>query len=196
MPRSPAHSEDALITAAMRLFWMRGYGACSMDEIVTTTGVSRYGIYESVGGKRDLFLRGFAAYARDIVAPAAALLEERGADVEAIAAYFEMQIALAERAGLPGPGCFVANAMTETAPHDREVRLKVEAHNARLKAGFRNALKGSSPRLRPAHADALAEFLVTTAQGLWSMSRIVDSGAPLRAHVTTLMTLLKARIGQ
>ncbi|MEM6902905.1 MAG: acetate--CoA ligase family protein, partial [Pseudomonadota bacterium] len=40
------------------------------------------------------------------------------ADLDAIAQYFETQISAAEQAGLPGPGCFVANAATEVAPHD------------------------------------------------------------------------------
>lgn len=167
-----------------------------MDKLVRDTGVSRHGIYASAGGKRDLFLRGFAAYQREIVSPAISVLESEAATLDAIAAYFETQIALAELIGLPGPGCFVANAMTETAPHDPDVRVQVEYHNARLKAAFRNALQKSFDLIAPDELDALAEFIATTAQGLWSKSRVVETASPLRAHVATLMSLLAARIKQ
>jgi TetR/AcrR family transcriptional regulator, transcriptional repressor for nem operon len=196
MPRYASHTQDSLIIAAMHSFWKRGYEACSMDELVKDTGVSRHGIYASVGGKRDLFLRGFAAYQREIVSPAVSVLESEAATLDAIAAYFETQIALAERIGLPGPGCFVANAMTETAPHDADVRAQVELHNARLKAAFRNVLQKSFDLIDPDELDALAEFIATTAQGLWSKSRVVETAAPLRMHVSTLMSLLSVRIKQ
>jgi TetR/AcrR family transcriptional regulator, transcriptional repressor for nem operon len=196
MPRHASHTQDSLVIAAMSSFWKQGYEACSMDELVKNTGVSRHGIYATVGGKRDLFLRGFAAYQREIVSPAVSVLESEAATLDAIAAYFETQIALAERIGLPGPGCFVANAMTETAPHDADVRAQVELHNMRLKAAFRNALQKSFDLIDPDELDALAEFIATTAQGLWSKSRVVETAAPLRMHVSTLMSLLSARIKQ
>jgi TetR/AcrR family transcriptional regulator, transcriptional repressor for nem operon len=194
MPRQASHTQDSLITAAMHSFWKQGYEACSMDTLVRDTGVSRHGIYTNVGGKRDLFLKAFAAYQREVVSPAVSMLEVEAASLDAIADYFETQIALAERIGLPGPGCFVANAMTETAPHDGDVRTHVESHNVRLKAAFRNALQNSSDLLTAEELNALAEFIATTAQGLWSKSRVVETAAPLRTHVATLMSLLTARI--
>jgi TetR/AcrR family transcriptional regulator, transcriptional repressor for nem operon len=194
MPRQPSHTAESLAISAMHKFWYQGYEACSVDDLVMATGVSRHGIYASVGGKRDLFLRCFAAYQDEIVTPAVSALEANTANLGAIEAYFETQIALAERVGLPGPGCLVANAMTETAPHDTEVRLQVELHNERLRAGFRNALWQAADRLDLNELDQLAEFLATSAQGLWSMSRVVDTAAPLMRHAATLMSLIKARI--
>lgn len=177
----------------MRRFWRHGYHATSVDDLVKATGASRHALYSSSGGKRDLYRQGFAIYRETVVTPAFAPVEQAGAGLAAIRRYFEAQIALAEREGLPGPGCLVANAMTETAPHDPEIAIEVAAHNRRLKAGFAQVLAHESTALSFEDVDALADFLLITAQGLWSMSRTVASGQPLRSHVNTVMALLEAK---
>jgi TetR/AcrR family transcriptional regulator, transcriptional repressor for nem operon len=194
MPRSSSQTTDSIIVASMRHFWRRGYHATSMDELVEAIGVSRHAIYTSVGGKHELYRLSFAAYQRSVVSPAFAPVEQSGGGLAAIAAFFEHQIAQAEAAGLPGPGCLVANAATETAPHDPHIAKEVATHHARLKAGFAHALNNERGVIGEVEIDALADFLVTSAQGLWSMSRTVTSAAPLRAHAATLLSLVKARL--
>lgn len=193
MPRTPARTHEQLIDAAMRHFWRQGYNATSMDALVEATGTSRQAVYSRAGSKRELYRQGFAVYQDAIVAPALAPAERPGATLDAVAQFFETQITAAERAGLPGPGCLIANATTETAPHDHCVAAEVDAHHARLKAAFSNALRNENPGLPDAEIAALAEFSVVTAQGLWSMSRVVDSATPLRAHASTLLSLLRRR---
>jgi TetR/AcrR family transcriptional regulator, transcriptional repressor for nem operon len=178
----------------MRHFWQHGYHATSMDELVEAIGVSRHAIYTSVGGKHELYRRGFAAYQRLVVSPAFARVEQPAAGLDAIGGFFNYQIALAEAGGLPGPGCLVANAATETAPHDPQISSEVTAHHARLRTGFVSALGNESRLLAHSEIEALAGFLVTSTQGLWLMSRTVTSAAPLRAHVSTLLSLLRARL--
>jgi TetR/AcrR family transcriptional regulator, transcriptional repressor for nem operon len=194
MPRTSAKSSEAIIDASMRHFWARGFHATSMDELVEAIGVSRHAIYAGIGGKHELYRRGFAAYQNAVVTPAFASVEQPTAGLDAIAAFLETQIAIAERLGLPGPGCLIANAATETAPHDPQIAAEVAAHHDRLKQGFAQALANEANSLNQNEIDALADFLVTAAQGLWSMSRTVSSAAPLRANVSTLMSLLKARL--
>lgn len=194
MPRTPSRSTDEIIDAGMRHFWQHGFHATSMDKLVEATGVSRHAIYSSVGGKQELYRQGFSVYQREVVTPAFACVEQLNAGLDAIALFLESQIAAAEGQGLPGPGCLVANAATETAPHDPEISREVAAHHDRLKQGFVRALNNEKSALPPREIENLAEFLVMTAQGLWSMSRAVTTAAPLRTHVSTLMLLLKARL--
>jgi TetR/AcrR family transcriptional regulator, transcriptional repressor for nem operon len=183
-----------MIDAAMRHFWQNGFHATSMDDLVKATGLNRHAIYSGVGGKSELYRLGFTAYRDGIVTPAFSAVEQADADLSAIGDFFECQIARAEAAGLPGPGCLVANATTETAPRDPQIADEVAAHHARLKAGFAQALTNENQTVTHAEVDALADFLVVAAQGLWSMSRTVTSAAPLRAHVSTILSLLRARL--
>ena len=180
----------------MRRFWQYGYEATSLDDLVSATGVSRHGIYSDFGNKELLYLASFEAYQKLVVRPALAGLESEDADLAKVRAYFETQIALAETIGLPGPGCLVANAMTETAPHNEDVAKKVDAHHARLTAGFLNALKRAAPGRPLREQKKVARFLTVTAQGLWSMSRTVEDGKPLREYVSTLILLIEERLEQ
>ncbi len=194
MPRTAAHSTDQIIDAAMRHFWQNGFHATSMDDLVKATGTNRHAIYSEIDGKSELYRRGFAAYRDAVVTPAFSAVEQAGAGLAAIGGFLEFQIARAEAAGLPGSGCLVANAMTETAPHDPQIADEVTAHHTRLQAGFAHALTNQAPMLPRDEIEALAAFLVVAAQGLWSMSRTVTSAAPLRAHASTILSLLSARL--
>lgn len=194
MPRTAALNADEIVDAAMRHFWQHGYHATSMDALVASIGVSRHAIYTGIGSKNELYQLGFAAYQLAIVTPAFSAVEREGAGLDDVAQYFETQIAMAELVGLPGPGCLVANAMTETAPHDPNIANEVCKHNERLHKGFANALFNENPTLTKDDISALADFLVITAQGLWSMSRSVPTATPLRAHVATTLSLLRARL--
>lgn len=196
MPRTATLASDDIIESAMRHFWMHGYHATSIDDLVRATGASRHAIYQGVGNKHALYHRGFAAYQASIVTPAFACVERQGAGLADIEHYLLAQIALAEAMGLPGPGCLVANAATETAPHDPVIADAVAAHQRRLQSGFRNALDRGDTALAADARDALADFLVIAVQGLWSHARTVSTAAPLRAHVATLMALLRGNLNR
>ena len=45
------------------LFASKGYSETSMEDIVQTTGVSRYGLYGTFGNKRELFEQALEQYA-------------------------------------------------------------------------------------------------------------------------------------
>jgi len=197
MPRPRTHTPETLVASALPRFWQAGYNATSMDDLVKATGVSRHGIYSDFGGKHELFLACFERYRCDVVSPAFERVEQPGAKLKEVAAYFEQQIALAETAGLPGPGCLVANSATEVAPHDAAVLEKVEAHNNRLRAGFVNALANSRQGNSTLGADdinRLAETLLVFATGLWSLSRVTSSADLLRDAVATFLTTLERRL--
>ena len=185
MPRPKTYSEQDVAERAMHRFWRHGYQGSAISDLVEATGVNRHGLYSSFGDKQGLFRAAAAHYTDQVVTPAFAPVEAPGAGLSEIRAYFEDQIKLAEDAGLPGPGCLMANAMTETGPHDPEVAALVLAHMERLAAGFRNALSETVPakdRWRE------ARFLMISAQGLWSVSRMAEDAAPLRDYVDCLMS--------
>ena len=171
-----------------------------MDDLVRETGVSRHALYAAYEGKNALFLACLEAYAAKIVSTAFAPVEAEGATLQQVETYFETQIVAAERLGLPGPGCLMANSMTEFAAHDPETVSRVRAHNARLEAGFLNALSGeargrgvssASAKLRP-----LAAVLTVFTNGLWSTSRQERDGETLRGSVREMLAMAKGRLMQ
>ncbi len=195
MPRATSFTADTLADRALLHFWVHGFHAASMDDLVRATGVSRHGIYATFGGKKALFLACFERYQQTVVTPAFARVEAPGADLAEVAAYFETQIAQGEAAGLPGPGCFVANAATEVAPSDAEVAAKVAQHNARLKAGFSGVLQRVAPSLAEDTRSSLAEVMVVFTTGLWTLSRCTSDAETLRRAVRRFLQLIKGVAG-
>ncbi len=190
MPRMTSFTSEQLAERALQHFWVNGFHASSMDDLVKATGISRHGIYASFGGKKALFLACFDTYQKSIVTPAFEVVETPGATLQSVSDYFEKQISLGERVGLPGPGCFVTNSATEVAPGDPDVMAEVVRHNNRLRRGFASALHNSAPHLEPRRIGELAGVMVIFTNGLWATSRRVSDGDLLREAVRSFLTLL------
>lgn len=180
--------------SAMELFWEQGFHATSIDDLVTHTGASRHSLYRDFGSKDGLYLTAFDIYRERVTSPALASVETPGADLAAIFAYLEFRVASAERHGLPGRGCFVANAMTETAPASPEVAAKVAAHLDRLQTAFAAAIANTAPYLADDETGALADTLVTFAMGVESRTRVATSSEPLRQQLAVFRRLIEWRI--
>lgn len=190
MPKQSSFTSETIADRALQHFWVHGYNASSMDDLVKATGVSRHGIYSSFGGKKALFLACFERYQMSVVTPAFEVVEKTDASLDDVARYFDIQITRGEEAGLPGPGCFVANAATEVAPSDADVMAEVTRHNRRLLDGFTTALNKSRPDLSEATCAQLAQVMVVFTNGLWTMSRNVTEAEVLRAAVSHFLSLL------
>lgn len=197
MPRQPSFSKDTLTEKALEQFWVHGYNATSMDDLVRTTSVSRHGIYKTYGGKRSLFLACFARYQDLVVTPTFKVVEQEKASFTDVARYFESQINNGEIMGLPGPGCFVANSATEVAPFDPDVMNEVRKHNARLNQGFKRVIQNectSYSAMQEDEIEGLAELIVIFTNGLWSTSRTVADATVLRTAVAQFLKILKDKI--
>lgn len=187
-----SYTAESLVADALHQFWARGYSATSMDDLVKATGVSRHGIYKTFGGKKQLFLASFETYQRRVVDPAFCDVETPDATLSTIAAYFEYQISLAEKTGLPGPGCLIANTTAETEPNNTEVISKIDAHNARLTNGFRNAL-GNETSAADTLED-LSQALLVFTTGLWTLSRATSDGDLLRRCAYIFLSMVKSEL--
>lgn len=191
MPRPTSFTTNQLTDRALQHFWIHGFHASSMDSLVEATGLSRHAIYTAFGGKRALFLACFDQYQQTVVTPAFAVVEAPGADLTSVATYFETQITSGEAAGLPGPGCFVANSATEVAPNDADVMALVRSHNDRLRQGFAATLHQSGPTLAEDEVRERAEVMVIFTNGLWTLSRTVSDADVLRHAVSSFLNLLQ-----
>lgn len=181
----------------MHLFWHSGHSS-TVDDLVKSLRITRHTLYGDFGGKDALFENCLDNYRDTVVSPAFAPVEMSGATLETIAEYFETQISLAERTGLPGPGCLMANTMTDIAPHVPAFAKRVDAHNDRLQKGFENAIKNHAVKfhrkLPTGDRRALANMLVAFANGLWSLSRTTKTAAPLRTAYRQILALIEMRI--
>jgi TetR/AcrR family transcriptional regulator, transcriptional repressor for nem operon len=190
MGRSKNYATDEIPVLAMQPFWHKGYNATSIEDLVAATGASRYALYSEFQDKRGLFVSAFQAYVDVVVTPAFAPVEAADAGFAQIRAFFQTQIALAERHGLPGPGCLAANTLVEAAPHNALFAQLVSSHLGRLTAGFYGALSNERRRRRSKRRFDLHQMafgLTVGAQGLWAISRLVSDANVLRCYAETLV---------
>lgn len=195
MPRQKSHLRNALVENAMRQFWVYGYEATSMDDLVRATGVSRSAIYSDFGGKRDLFLACLSSFQDNSVTPAFADVEAEGAGFAAIEAYVNDGVAEIEKIGLPARGCLMGNTLTELGPHDNEIAKIVRAHYDRLSDGFAQALANESKQ-SPTNPDIaqLAGILAVSVQGLWAYTHGTDKITDLRKKAKALIELIELKL--
>jgi TetR/AcrR family transcriptional regulator, transcriptional repressor for nem operon len=165
--RAKQFDKHAALDEAMELFWERGYRATSIQDLVDRLGVNRQSLYDTYGGKDQLFLAALERYREIQAAPVRRLLERRGPALRVLRDFFQgaVDALLSEDCR----GCLMANTVTELAGHDEAV-TQVCSASARQ---FEGVLCGLLARAQqegeiPAERSPLqlARFLMNTLSGL------------------------------
>ena len=86
MNRARTFDPATALGQVVELFASKGYSETSMEDIVQTTGVSRYGLYGTFGNKRELFEQALEQYAEGMGKRSFLRLLEPGASVAHIRA--------------------------------------------------------------------------------------------------------------
>jgi AcrR family transcriptional regulator len=143
MARTKEFDGGRALDDAVRVFWEKGYEATSIQDLVNAIGVNGASLYQSFGGKRELFLKAlerFAACDRNI-AQAATGIAPGLARIRAA-----LRLA-GEQAAADTRGCMIVNAIVEQAAQDCEMQAMGGAARQRLEDFFcRIAGGGGVPR--------------------------------------------------
>ena len=139
MPRTKAFYPAEALDRAMELFWRDGYAATGLDRLVRRTGASRYGLYTTFGGKRDLYLASLERYSQTVMDPMLEPLENTRASGREIRAFFDRVLGLIRRPGGPR-GCLVCNAAIERGGVDAAAARRVRQHFDRVRRLLTRAL--------------------------------------------------------
>jgi TetR/AcrR family transcriptional repressor of nem operon len=192
MARSKEFDPDAVLEAALDLFWRRGYEATSMADLVAHLGIGRASLYATFGSKRELYLAALERYVRRYSIDPIELLSRPGPVLPAVRAlvrrYAEEAIGdTAQR------GCFVVNTVAELLPRDKTVARRV----ASAWDGFEAALAAALTRARAQgelapskDPQALARFLFVVLQGLRLVGKARPSPERLRDAAEQALELL------
>lgn len=173
---------DEALDAAMRLFWMRGYEATSMADLVEALGMNRASIYAAFGDKETLYLTVLERYgARFGEAPVQALttLDDPR---EAITQFL---MRTTDHLGDPGQprGCLVTSAIIEGPVDSERVARTVAEGVARLETTLYDLLRrAQAVGALPTDADprALARYFVGVSQGMSVMAKLSSDPGVLR----------------
>jgi len=184
--------EDEVLNRAMLLFWRRGYGATSMQDIAQATGVLRGSLYHAYGDKQALFLKIFERYQAAFFAGVRAALDAPTAE-EALRRYlrFSIETVTAVAEDDVTRGCLTTKTATDETAMDAAIRGALRG----LLDGVRGLLEERLSRPDAAGRLALppaaaARFIVTATRGLVVVERVYGTDARLQAVADDLLHLL------
>ncbi len=171
MARTKEFRPEAALDAAMHLFWLKGYGATSMRDLLDGMGIGRGSFYDTFGDKHALFLAALDHFEEARTGWIGETLE--GSGLQGIEEVFRRTVENMTGSG-PRRGCLLANTAVELAPRDPEVAEKISRHVRRTEEAFAGALvraqeTGEIPEERDPRA--LARFLVSNLHGLRVLAR-------------------------
>lgn len=174
---------DAVLDAAMAVFWKKGYAGTALAELEAATKLGRQSLYGAFGDKRALFARVVERYFEVVLRPYIIdVLDAPGsprANVEQVIRAWESAAAAPEF-----NGCLVGNSSSEMGLHDPEMAELLRRKLELLEAAFHRALtRAQRAGEINAGADvrALARSFVVTAQGLSIVCRVNRDRAFVRA---------------
>lgn len=198
--RPRQYDPDEALARVRDVFWVKGYAATSLDDLVEATGMNRPSLYAAFGDKHALYiaaLKMMADYLVNAVTGAAALDLKYKAFVE----LFFTRCIDSYTSGPAGPrGCFlVGTALTESMVSE-DVREIVRDAFGKCEALMERRLKQAKTAGElPASADvrALAMLMSSTMHELAMQAR-AGAGRPAMAEraklIARLMNVVNAQI--
>ena len=194
MNRARTFDPSTALTQVVDVFASKGYSETSMEDIVQTTGVSRYGLYGTFGNKRELFEQALEQYAEGMGKQSFLRLLEPGASLDHIRKIFNERVedmCCAEE----NKGCLFIHTAMELAPQDEELRGVLQRFMKRMSKAFAIGLdsaKGRGEIHKDVDVDAAGELLTSSMFGLAVLGRTGFPKATLDSIVDSTLNSLKA----
>ena len=183
--------EKRTLDCAREIFWAKGYGATSIQDVATATGVLRGSLYNAYRDKETLFLRAFEDYAEEFLAEAAKALAHPIVD-HALRDFFDFTIT-SMTTGVPTRGCLTTKTAIDTRADDERIRGALRDLLDNVERLLRERLSTDEVRSRLAISPAeAARVLITMTRGIVVMERVYQDADRLRATAASLIDALLA----
>lgn len=183
---------DAALDAAMGVFWVKGYEATSMQDLLAAMNISRSSLYQVFGGKHALFRRCIARYADGFAGRLREGLAQAPSGRRFIEAFLHSVLEDA-RNDAHRRGCLVMNTASEFAQSDPEIAVDVAASIERFRVVLQAAVEraqreGGIPPERDARI--LANYLVSSMSGLKNQAKAGADADTLKGIIEVVLRAL------
>ena len=160
---------DFVLDAAMRVFWLKGYEATSLTDLMAATGLHKGSIYGAFGDKRSLFIEALKRYLWEMHGTEVEELKNAATPLDGLRNVGHALIDLVDDEGDVPKGCMAVNAIVEMAPEDEEVKQVMDEHVDRMRQTIVETVlaaqeAGQITKDRP--AEVVAGMLMTFVSGL------------------------------
>lgn len=192
MARLREFDTDVVLDAAMQTFWLHGYEATSLADLMAATGLQKGSIYKAFKDKHSLFMLALQRYLDQSNGLHRQYLVDAVSPRAGISGWLQAIVSLRGN-DQARRGCFMLNSLVELAPHDAAVKTLLDEHLCHVQMLLTRAIaKGQS--LGEFRADIPAEELsllvLNLLQGLVTRSKGTVAVGSLHQQVETLLKLL------
>ena len=139
MPRVKLFDKDDVLEKAMLLFWNKGYHATSIQDLVNALGINRGSLYDTFGGKKNLFEQALALYCNQNIKIKREFLQSEKSVKTALKKLF--QVFIDDSFNDNNNGCFVVNTTTELSCEDDSINTALLMNKDNFEAMFLECLK-------------------------------------------------------
>lgn len=143
MARLREFDTEVVLDSAMQAFWLRGYEATSLADLMAATGLKKGSIYKAFNDKHSLFILALRRYLDQSNACHRQYLEQTEellfSPKEGISHWLHN---IVEQRGSDElrRGCFMLNSLVELAPHDETVKEILAANLDYVQGLLRRAI--------------------------------------------------------
>jgi TetR/AcrR family transcriptional repressor of nem operon len=193
MPRIKLFDKDEVLERAMLLFWKQGYSATSMQDLVTHLGINRASMYDTFGGKKELFKKALEHYRKTNTTGLQKFFNSHPNVKQGMEELFQKAIneTLNDQ---DRKGCFVVNTTTELLPGDEILTKELSKHRDFLLSLYESYLeKGQNNGQIKTDKDikALANLFFLLYNGIKVVGKSSPEKESLLKGVQTALSLLE-----
>ena len=132
MSRNREFDIDIALDQALNAFWLKGYAATSMTDLMAAMGLSKSSFYQCFGSKRAALLAALSRYSMRELAETQLHFNAAGPVAPLLAAWVRHSVDTGACRPSQRCGCLIVNVAVELAPHDREIEDAVRFHLDKL----------------------------------------------------------------
>jgi TetR/AcrR family transcriptional repressor of nem operon len=192
MARPRAFDRAEVLDKATRLFWRRGYGGTSLNDLEAAMGIGRTSIYGTFGGKESLFLAAVDHYDATYSIKLKRALVSGTSVRDAIEGYLDELLKAFADPDLP-LGCLITNVAVEGDRGTTRLGRKIAASIGRAEDVFYQVLREGQTRgelNRSVDVRALARYFVSMTHGLSTLAKALPNTSAVNDVAATILAEL------
>ena len=193
MPRVKLFKEDIVLQKAMELFWMKGYHATSIQDLVSHLGINRASLYDTLGDKKKLFSKSLELYCGTNKQATLKFLKHEKSVKEGLKKLLEMAIYDSIN-DIDRKGCLVVNTTTELIPGDDEIKKALAKNKSTFEKIFYEFLllgQQSGEISKDIDLKVISSLIYTLLSGIKVVAKIDRNHKKLLSSVNTVLSLLE-----
>lgn len=125
--RPRAFDKNEALTAAMKVFWIKGYDGASMKDLTSAMKINSPSLYSVFGDKHALYLASIDNYTKNNPASPLVIFENEPDIKKAIKAFMKAALDTATQNEFGTLGCFLSSSVATTAGVVEGVQEKLKA---------------------------------------------------------------------